>query len=307
MRTLDITAEQWRARARTAEAARLAAAVEPVAGPEGLSSDALVETHLPLAELAVGLVLAHRARWQAVAALAPAVGRPRPYLIGLTGGVAAGKTVTAEVLVALLDALGHRTAVVSTDGFLLPNAELERRGLSARKGFPESYDHPALVTTIARLADAGRDPAVPVTVPVYDHGAYDVTGARAEVDPGVDIVIVEGVNVLQPAPRSGATGGDVADHLDLSVYLDADGDDIRAWFLQRLRRLRAETADDPASFYAGFAGMSDAEFAAMGEAVWAGVNEPNLADHIAPSRDRADVVVDKAADHTVRRVRLRLA
>ena len=307
MRTLDITAEQWRARARNTDAARFAAVVEPVAGPEGLSSSALVEAHLPLAELAAGLVLAHRARWQAVAALAPAAGRPRPYLIGLTGAVAAGKTVTAEVLVALLGALGHRTGVVSTDGFLLPNAELERRGLAARKGFPESYDHPALVSTIAGLADAGRDPAVPVTVPVYDHGTYDVTGARTEVDPGIDIVIVEGVNVLQPRPDRSSPGGDVADHLDLSVYLDADGDDLRAWFLQRLRRLRAETAGDPRSFYAGFSGLSDAEFGAMGEAVWAGVNEPNLADHIAPSRNRADVVVEKAADHAVRHVRLRLA
>ncbi len=226
--------------------------------------------------------------------------------------MAAGKTVTTEVLVALLDALGHRAGVVSTDGFLLSNAELERRGLTARKGFPESYDHAALVATVAALADAGRDLAEPVTVPVYDHGTYDVTGTRTELDPAVDIVIIEGVNVLQPAPRPARPGAasppdtDVADHLDLSVYLDADGDDIRAWFLQRLQRLRAETADDPSSFYAGFAGMSDAEFTAMGEAVWAGVNAPNLADHIAPSRDRADVVVDKAADHTVRRVRLRL-
>ena len=99
----------------------------------------------------------------------------------------------------------------------------------------------------------------------------------------------------------------MADLLDLSIYLDAHGDDIRAWFLRRLQRLRSETADDPTSFFAGFSGFTDAEFLAMGEAVWVGVNEPNLIDHIAPSRSRADVVVDKAADHTVRRVRLHLA
>ena len=306
MRTTVITAEHWRARLPPAHRARGAEAVERLPRHQGLSVDDLVDSHLPLAELVAGLVGAHRERWRVVRGLAPALGQPRPFLVGVTGGVAAGKTVTADVLSALLEADGTVVGVVSTDGFLLPNRELERLGLTDRKGFPESYDHQALIEFFDDLVDVDRDPGVALSVPVYDHGAYDVTGEHTDLPPAVAVVIVEGLNVLQPSP-SASLEREVGDFLDLSVYLDASGEDIRAWFLQRLQRLRVETADDPASFFSGFAGASDEEFLAMGAEVWAGVNEPNLVDHIAPSRDRANLVIEKGADHAVRQVRLRIS
>ena len=303
MLTLDITAEQWREQARSIDTESHIRAVAGLADDEHLSADELVAAHLPLAVLVGGFASAHQERWRVVSTLAPAAGRARPFLVGVTGGVAAGKTVTSSVLATLIEASGARVGVVSTDGFLLPNRELERRGLADRKGFPESYDHEALITFLGRVRDPGRASGESIPFPLYDHVRYDVTATGGEVAADVEVVIIEGVNVLQPDP-SGRT--DAADFLDLSIYLDAAHDDIRAWFLQRLQRLRAESATDPDSFFSGFAGLSDDAFVAMGEAVWAGINGPNLVDHIAPSRARADIVMERGPDHAVARVQLRV-
>jgi len=301
--TLDITAEQWRDRARSIDTESPTRAVARLADDEHLSADELVATHLPLAVLVDGFARAHQERWQVVRSFAPAVGRARPFVVGVTGGVAAGKTVTSAVLATLIEASGARVGVVSTDGFLLPNRELERRGLTDRKGFPESYDHDALIAFLGRVRDPGRDAGESIPFPLYDHTRYDVTTTSGEVAADVEVVIIEGVNVLQPNPSGGA---DAADFLDLSIYLDAAHDDIRTWFLQRLQRLRAESGTDPDSFFSGFAGLSDDDFVAMGEAVWAAINGPNLVDHIAPSRARADIVMERGPDHAVARVQLRV-
>ena len=220
---------------------------------------------------------------------APRTGRP--VVVGLAGGVAVGKTATSSMLASVLADRDHlRVDVVSTDGFLLPNAELDRLGLSARKGFPESYDHARLVGFVEDVR-AGRE----VVAPRYDHLTYDVV-----VDGGVlvgrpDVLVLEGVNALQDP---------FVDRLDLAVYLHADEDDLRRWYHARIRRLRADAPGDGSSWYDSFTGMSDDEFAVVADAVWDAINRPNLVDHIEPTRARADVVIEKAADHSIRSLRL---
>ncbi len=276
---VELDPERWLA---------LAPAGRPV--PAALASTpAIAATHVPLAEVV--------ARQQAVIGSGPA---PRPYVVGVTGGVAAGKTVTAAALAALLvDQHGLRVAGVSTDGFLWPNAELERQGLLARKGFPESYDYAALLAFVRAV----RRGAPVVEAPLYDHATYDIVVGRTQRVERSDVVVVEGLNVLQPAPGVAPSTADaVSGLLDLGVYVDADLADLHRWFGHRVLRLRAEATGDGSSFYDGFAAMRDDEFAAMADGVWRAVNEPNIVDHVVPTRSRADLVLEKRADHSVRRV-----
>ena len=210
-----------------------------------------------------------------------------PVVVGVAGGVAAGKTTLAG---ALRDAYPDRTVdVVATDGFLLPNAELGPRGLLARKGFPESYD----VAALRAFLTAARAGGLPQRIPCYSHVVYDIDGDR--VVPAVEVLVVEGVNVLSAA----------ADLLDLGVYLDAAEADLQTWFRDRFLELTAAAADDPHSFYRMFAGLDDAAVAGVADDVWRTVNLPNLRDHIAPSAARAGVVVHKGPDHAVRAVEVR--
>jgi type I pantothenate kinase len=271
------------------------------------SAESLIDAHLPLAELLAALADQERDRQDEMGRLFALPNRLPPFVVGVTGGVAAGKTVTAKVLEAILTATGEmRVAVVSTDGFLFSNRELETRGLTDRKGFPESYDHAGLITFLSAVKAGQRQ----LAAPMYDHVHYDVGADGEQTLPRPDILILEGINVLQPAPAGEgptADGGGllVSDFVDFSIYVDADEPDIRTWFLRRLQNLRARSAGDPTSFFAGFESFTDAEFLAMGEAVWQAVNRPNLEHHIAPTRPRADLIMEKAADHSVRRVLVR--
>lgn len=210
--------------------------------------------------------------------------RGPPLLVGLGGGVAAGKSTTAA---GLADALTPLTvAVIATDGFLLPNRELRARGLLERKGFPDTYDHDAVVATLAALRAGGSD----VAVPLYSHDTYDVTGECALVAPA-DVVVLEGLHALRYTP-----------HLDLTVYLDAPEAVLAAWYVERFVELARAARSNPTSFYAGFAGMDDAHVEAVARRVWDAVNVPNVRMHVAPTRALADVVVVQRADHTVERV-----
>lgn len=269
--------------------------------------DAAITSHLPLAELISTLAAQSTERHAAFTRVLDVRIWPPTFVVAIAGGIASGKTVTAKLLAAILCASGDvEVDVVSTDGFLFSNAELDHRNLTERKGFPESFDHDGLIRFLAAIKSGQRD----VIAPVYDHARYDVVHDRHQTIDRCDILIIEGVNVLQAAlipagPRIDGKGLLVSDFVDLSVYLDADEVDLHDWFVARLRQLRRETANDDASFFANFNSFSEADFAAMGEMVWQTINRPNLIEHIAPTRHRADLIVEKSADHTVRLVTLR--
>lgn len=210
--------------------------------------------------------------------------RPGATLVaGITGSVAVGKTTLARQIA---DALPQRVEIVSTDGFLKPNAVLEAEGLSLRKGFPESYDRAALAAALAGLKSG------PVTVPGYSHSIYDVDPAAARTISGADIVLVEGLGLAPDAAGQRPP-------LDLLLYIDAAEDDIITWFLARFMGLWEAAATDPASFYARFRHMSEDEARQFALSVWNGINRPNWIDHIARARDMADIVVMKALDHSL--------
>jgi type I pantothenate kinase len=205
-------------------------------------------------------------------------------VVGVAGAVCVGKTTTSEGLARMLDPIS--TEIVTTDGFLLPGAELERRGLIMRKGFPESYDEPA----IRSFLTAVRRGTEGVVVPVYSHEIYDVVPGDVHGLRDAAVVIVEGVNALR-----------FVDQLDLAVYIDAPEPVVEAWYVERFLHLCAVAA--PATFYANFAGLDDAGRRVMAHQVWGAVNRQNLADFIQPTRDVATVVVEKQSDHTVQRIR----
>jgi type I pantothenate kinase len=219
--------------------------------------------------------------------------------------VAVGKSTTARVLQQMLahwPAHPH-VALVTTDGFLYPNDELERRGILHRKGFPESYDRRALLRFVVDIK-SGKDE---IEAPVYSHLVYDVVPDEKVVIKRPDIVIIEGLNVLQPARvrDDGRAGLTLSDFFDFSVYVDAGTDHIRSWYVERFLRLRETAFRDPASYFAKYAGLSEEEATAEAERLWDTINGPNLTQNILPTRSRATLVLRKDRDHSVRYVRLR--
>ena len=223
---------------------------------------------------------------------------PAPYVIGVAGSVAVGKSTFARILRALLARWpAHpRVDLVTTDGFLLPNRVLEARGLLERKGFPESYDVRGLVEFMASVK-AGESA---VHAPVYSHQAYDIVAGEFQVVDRPDIVIVEGLNVLQTGPRVF-----VSDFFDFSIYMDADEVDIERWYVERFLRLRETVFRDPRSYFHRYASLDDAQAEETAHQIWTNINGRNLRDNIQPTRQRARLVLEKGPEHAVRRVRLR--
>ncbi|MFC4554373.1 type I pantothenate kinase [Georgenia faecalis] len=228
-----------------------------------------------------------------------------PYVIGVAGSVAVGKSTTSRVLRELMRRWPGTPNVelVTTDGFLHPNAELERRGILDRKGFPESYDQRALLRFLAAVKAGVAE----VSAPVYDHLTYDIVPGASVPVRNPDVLIVEGLNVLQPA-RTTADGSPslaVSDFFDFSLYVDARTSDVRRWYVERFLSLRRTAFAEPQSYFHRYASLDDDAAVAKATSIWATINEPNLVQNILPTRGRATLVLTKAGDHRMHRMRLR--
>jgi type I pantothenate kinase len=267
---------------------------------ERIDLDEVAAVHLPLTRLLNLYVSAtqnlHKVSATFLGAMAPKV----PYVIGVAGSVAVGKSTFARILQALLARWPEHPKVdlVTTDGFLFPNRVLDDRGIMNRKGFPESYDTKELLRFLRDLKAGCPE----VTAPVYSHVHYDiVNGARIEVRQP-DILILEGLNVLQVDAEADEF---VSDYFDFSIYIDAEEDHIEEWYVERFLALRESVFQDPASFFHNYAHLTEDEGIAIARGIWSEINGKNLAENIEPTRSRASLIVKKGVDHRVTNVKLR--
>lgn len=266
---------------------------------DAIDLDEVVAAYLPLTRLLNLYVTA----WQDLArvsstflgTMAPRV----PYVIGIAGSVAVGKSTFARILQALLSRWPDHPNVdlVTTDGFLYPNAVLENKGLMERKGFPESYDTRRLLHFLREVKSGARR----VEAPVYSHVVYDIIAGETVTIERPDILILEGLNVLQVTPNANEF---VSDYFDFSIYVDADEADILSWFVARFMTLRESVFRDPDSFFRHYSELSDEEAVATATQIWHEINGRNLRENIEPTRERASLILRKAADHRIERVDL---
>ncbi len=277
-----------------AELERLAGLVEPI------TLEDVRDIYLPLSRLLNLRVGALGQLQRDTADFLSRPSPPRPFLIGIGGSVSVGKSTTARILQKVLAAWPDHPSVdlITTDGFLLSNAELNARGILGRKGFPESYRKGALVEFLNAVTSGVKR----VDAPLYSHIHYDITD---EVQPVCqpDILIVEGLNVLQTGPPSNTPY--VSDYFDFTIYVDAEAEDLESWFVERFQQLRKTAFMEPDSYFSQFAQLPYEAAEAVARTIWRSINLINLRENILPTRVRADLVLAKGADHTVNYVELR--
>ena len=262
--------------------------------------DEVVAIYLPLTRLLNLYVSATQHLHRVSATFLGTIAPKMPYVIGIAGSVAVGKSTSARILQALLHRWPEhpRVELITTDGFLYPNAELDRRGILNRKGFPESYDSKRLVQFLRELKAGAPE----VSAPVYSHVEYDIMPDAQQIVRQPDILILEGLNVLQVDSQASEF---VSDYFDFSIYIDAKESDIEDWFVDRFFALRKTVFQNPASFFTHFAQLSDTEADKVARSIWREINGKNLSENIAPTRSRASLVMHKGADHRITEVHLR--
>ncbi len=270
-----------------------------------ISVEEVVAIYLPLSRLLSLYVAATQGLFKATQRFLMAEDGKAPYVIGIAGSVAVGKSTTARVLKALLSRWPNtpKVELVTTDGFLLPNAELQRLGLMERKGFPESYDASAIVRFLSAVKAGERH----VQAPTYSHLTYDVRPGETVTVDRPDILIFEGLNVLQPGrlAKDGRAIAFVSDFFDFSIYLDAAEENLRQWYIERFMRLRLTAFQDPRSFFQRYTKLSEKDALAVAIGLWEKINLPNLRENILPTRPRASLVLRKGASHMIEDVALR--
>ena len=305
-RYTDLSRGEW-ARLRDSTPLPISEAqLQPLGGLiEPVSVSEVIDVYLPLSRLINLYASATRRLRESTTRFLGRETAHAPYVIGIAGSVAVGKSTASRVLRALLSHWPDhpRVDLVTTDGFLLPQRELEARGLARRKGFPESYDLRRLLRFLADVKSGVAD----VEAPVYSHVAYDIVAGEFHHVRQPDILIVEGLNVLQTGSGRGGRGPHmfVSDFFDFTLYIDAAETDVEQWYVERFLKLRATVFQSPSSYFHRYATLDDTEAEHTARQIWRTINLVNLRENVAPTRERAHLILEKGRDHAVRRVRLR--